>query len=218
MVECVLRRSVSTYEQEKQELVRSIRRGGVTDERVLRAMEKVPRHEFVPDSLMRVAYVDRPLPIGEDQTISQPSLVARMSSLLELEGDEKVLEIGTGSGYQTAVLAELAKEVWSIERIENLAENAKEVLNKLGYENVTVRVGDGALGWEEEALFEAIMVTAGAVEIPEALVQQLAEGGRLVIPVGKDLDDQELVVGRKIDGELKTESVAKVRFVPLVSG
>ncbi|HIE52022.1 MAG TPA: protein-L-isoaspartate(D-aspartate) O-methyltransferase, partial [Armatimonadetes bacterium] len=163
---------------------RQIRARGVRDPRVLEAMRQVPRHKFVLPSLQAQAYQDTPLPIGLDQTISQPYMVALMTELLELKGPEKVLEVGTGSGYQAAILAELAEQVYTIERIPELAAAARQRLQELGYHNVTVRVGDGTLGWPEEAPFEAIIVTAGGQTVPPALKEQLAEGGRLVIPVG----------------------------------
>ncbi|MBC7331141.1 MAG: protein-L-isoaspartate(D-aspartate) O-methyltransferase [Synergistetes bacterium] len=157
---------------------------GIRDGRVLEAMRKVPRHLFVPESYISEAYDDHPVPIGEGQTISQPYIVALMTSLLDLKGDERVLEIGTGSGYQTAILAELAKEVYSVERIASLAEKAEKRLKELGYRNVKIKVGDGSLGWEEHAPYDAIIVTAAAPKVPKPLVKQLKVGGRLVIPIG----------------------------------
>src|SRR5438132_14381256 len=159
-------------------------RRGVIDSRVLAAMRKVPRHLFVQEALRERAYGDHPLPIGEEQTISQPFIVGLMTSLLELTGREKVLEVGTGSGYQTAVLAELARRVCSIERLPRLAERARATLEALGYDNVWVRVGNGTLGWPDQAPFDRIIVTAGGPSVPPPLFQQLAEGGRMVVPVG----------------------------------
>jgi len=157
---------------------------GIKDERVLSAMRKVPRHLFVDASLIDRAYEDHALPIGEGQTISQPYMVAIMTELLELKGDERVLEIGTGSGYQSAILAELSFKVYSIERIEGLATRARKILDSLGYRNIEIRIANGTYGWKEESPFNGIIVTAGAPDIPETLIEQLVEGGRLVIPVG----------------------------------
>ena len=186
---------------------------GVSDPRVLAAMRRVPRHEFVPAELRAHAYEDHPLPIGEGQTISQPYIVALMTELASVRSGSKVLEIGTGSGYQAAVLAELAGEVYSIGIVESLADSAAERLRRLGYRSVHVRKGDGYRGWPEQAPFTAVIVTAAPPEIPLALKQQLAQGGRLVIPVGDSFQDL-LVVTRTADG-FATRSVAPVRFVPM---
>jgi len=188
---------------------------GVTDERVLAAMRRIPRHLFVEEPLRDRAHGDHPLPIGEEQTISQPYIVGFMTQLLELRGQEKVLEVGTGSGYQTAVLAELARRVCSIERLPRLAERARGLLEQLGYDNVWVRVGSGTLGWPDEAPFDRILVTAGGPSIPPPLFQQLAEGGRMVVPVG-DVANQTLTVVEKIRGEMKTRSYGDCKFVKLV--
>jgi len=188
---------------------------GVTDQRVLKALAKVPRHLFVPEALIDQAYDDSPLVIGHGQTISQPYTVAFMTEALELKGDERVLEIGTGSGYQAAVLAELAQEIFSIERIPELADLARERLADLGYKNVRVKVGDGTLGWEEFAPYGAIMVTASGPEIPEPFIAQLAEGGRLVLPVG-DRSSQNMYRVRKKRGELVKDYLGPFRFVELV--
>jgi protein-L-isoaspartate(D-aspartate) O-methyltransferase len=188
---------------------------GVSDPLVLEAMRRVPRHRFVPQGLWDQAYNDYPLPIGEDQTISQPYIVALMTEALELRSTDRVLEIGTGSGYQAAVLAELAAEVYSIDRLASLAENAKKVLAVLSYKNFHVRVGDGTLGWPEEAPFEAILVTAGAPQVPRPLVEQLALGGRLVIPVG-DRFSQTLTRIRKTKEGLKYDYMGGCRFVRLI--
>jgi protein-L-isoaspartate(D-aspartate) O-methyltransferase len=188
---------------------------GVTDLRVLAAMRRVPRHRFVPQSLWDQAYNDYPLPIGEDQTISQPYIVALMTEALELKSTDRVLEIGTGSGYQAAVLAELAAEVYSIDRLASLAEQAQKVLAELGYKNFHVRVGDGTLGWPEEAPFEAILVTAGAPQVPRPLVEQLALGGRLVIPVG-DRFSQTLTRVLKTEDGVKYDYLGGCRFVRLI--
>jgi protein-L-isoaspartate(D-aspartate) O-methyltransferase len=195
---------------------RQIRARGVKEPRVLAALEKVPRHIFVPEPLKYGAYGDYPLPIGEGQTISQPYIVAFMTEALGLKPSDKVLEIGTGSGYQAAVLAELVREVYTIEIIEELAKRARGLLDKMGYRNIHVRIGDGYNGWPQEAPFDAIMVTAAPDEIPERLVSQLKEGGRLVLPVGKPGGIQELIRGQKVAGRLKTETLMAVRFVPMV--
>ncbi len=188
---------------------------GVRDLAVLKAMEKAPRHLFVPEVMLEQAYEDSPLPIGSKQTISQPYTVAFMTEALELTGNEKVLEIGTGSGYQTAILAELSKEVYSLERIPELAKLASKRLAELGYKNVQVRAGDGTLGWPEAAPFAAIIVTAGAPEIPEPLLEQLEDRGRLVIPVG-DKYSQTMIRVRKRGQETARESLGPFRFVELI--
>ena len=190
-------------------------RRGITDARVLGAMRKVPRHLFVEEALRGRAYGDHPLPIGEEQTISQPYIVALMTQLLELSGREKVLEVGTGSGYQTAVLAEVARRVCSIERLPRLAERARALLEQLGYTNVWVRVGGGTLGWPDEAPFDRILVTAGAPAVPPPLFQQLVEGGRMVVPIG-DAMNQALTLVEKVGGEMKTRECGECKFVKLV--
>jgi protein-L-isoaspartate(D-aspartate) O-methyltransferase len=192
-----------------------IKRRGVTDSRVLAAMGKVPRHRFIPRHLWEQAYNDYPLPIGEDQTISQPYIVALMTEALELKGPEKVLELGTGSGYQAAVLAELASQVFTIERLPALARTAEHVLAALGYTNVQVRVADGTLGWLEEAPFDAILVTAGSPQVPAPLTDQLAMGGRLVIPVG-DRYTQTLTRVRRTPEGINHEYLGGCRFVKLI--
>jgi protein-L-isoaspartate(D-aspartate) O-methyltransferase len=187
----------------------------VEDRRVLEAMRAVPRHEFVPGPLRGRAYENRPLPIGHDQTISQPYIVARMTELLELEPGEKVLEIGTGSGYQAAVLAEITDSVYSIEIVGELARTARQRLRRLGYDGVRVRHGDGWAGWPGHAPFDAIVVTAAPEEVPPPLVEQLAPGGRMVIPVGPQLYGQTLTLIRKDrDGTVTREEISGVRFVP----
>jgi protein-L-isoaspartate(D-aspartate) O-methyltransferase len=186
------------------------------DARVLQALAKVPRHRFVPDSQLRYAYENRPLPIGHGQTISQPYIVAIMTDLLKVEPDDRVLEIGTGSGYQAAVLAELVKEVYSIEIIEPLGKRASELLKQLGYKNVDTRIGDGYYGWEAHAPFDAIIVTAAADHIPPPLIQQLKPGGRMMIPVGSRFMTQQLVIVEKtMSGDVSTRLILPVRFVPL---
>jgi protein-L-isoaspartate(D-aspartate) O-methyltransferase len=201
----------------RQQMVeRQLKGRDITDPAVLRAMGTVPRHRFVQSALAADAYSDRALPIDEGQTISQPYIVALMTALSELAGPERVLEVGTGSGYQAAVLAEIVRQVYTIEILPGLAASAGARLRALGYGRVAVRAGDGYLGWPDAAPFDAIVVTAGATHIPEPLVAQLAEGGRLVIPVGGSSGAQELIQGRKIGGRLVTRVVLPVRFVPLV--
>jgi protein-L-isoaspartate(D-aspartate) O-methyltransferase len=193
-----------------------IRARGVTDERVLAAMGSVPREEFVPDSQRPFAYEDRPLPIGEGQTISQPYIVALMTELLEVEPDDRVLEIGTGSGYQAAILAELTYHVYTIEILETLGLRAEQTLARLGYDQVHVMIGDGYRGWPEHAPFDAIIVTCAPEAVPEPLVDQLADGGRMVIPVGPQWTNQTLYVMEKEAGGLRSTGVIPVRFVPMV--
>jgi len=189
---------------------------GVSDQRVIDAMLKVPRHKFVEQALESQAYQDAPLPIGEKQTISQPYMVAVMSEALELDGSETVLEVGTGSGYQAAVLSLLADRVFSLERIPSLARRARRILDECGFSKVNIRVADGTRGWQEMAPFDAIMVTAGAPDVPQEYLAQLAVGGRLVIPVG-DRDSQVLMrITRSGDNEYKEERILGCRFVPLI--
>ena len=187
---------------------------GITNARVLAAMEKVPRHEFVPPSYRALAYSDSPLPIGHGQTISQPYIVAFMTAQLDPQPTDKILEIGTGSGYQAAVLAGLVDEVYSIEIVEPLAARAKADLQRLGYTNVHVRAGDGYKGWPEAAPFDAIIVTCAPDHVPKPLVEQLKEGGRVIIPVGSS-SDQQLFILQKSGGEVKRRAVLPVRFVPM---
>jgi len=188
---------------------------GIVEEKVLSVFRKVPRHEFVPESEAGSAYGDYPLPIGEGQTISQPYMVAAMTELLDLKKSDKVLEIGTGSGYQAAVLAELAGEVYSVERVQPLADRARENLKKLGCANVKIKVGDGTLGWGENAPYDAIVVTAGSPEVPKALIEQLSEGGRLAIPVGGRYS-QMLTKVQKLKSKIKATDVCGCVFVPLI--
>lgn len=192
-----------------------LERRGIRDSRVLRALRKVPRHRFVDEALVGRAYGDYPLPIGEGQTISQPYMVALMSEVLGLAGHERVLEIGTGSGYQTAVLAELCGKVFSIERIKGLADRAVGILDSLGYCNVLVRIGDGTLGWREQGPFDAILVTAGAPVIPEALIGQLEPKGRIVLPVG-DANSQILRKGVRNDTGMTWTEFGECVFVKLI--
>ncbi len=188
---------------------------GIHDAKVLEAMRKVPRHLFVSEALQDQAYGDFPLPIGEGQTISQPFIVAEMSQALELTKDDRVLEIGTGSGYQTAILAELVYRVYTIERVRSVYVRGRKMLDQLKYHNVVAKCSDGTLGWPEEAPFEAIIVTAGAPEVPETLVEQLGPGGRLVIPVGGRLSQALFKVVRHEDGARKTD-MGGCRFVKLI--
>ena len=204
------------YTAERARMVdRQIAPRGVSDPRVLAAMKKVPRHRFIPSHLWDQAYGDYPLPIGEDQTISQPYIVALMTELLELKATDRVLEVGTGSGYQAAILAELAGQVYSIDRVASLLARAEQILASLGYANIKTRVGDGTLGWPEEMPFDAIIVTAGAPQVPRPLTEQLALGGRLVIPVG-DTWSQTLTCIRQTTDGLKFEYHGGCRFVRLI--
>jgi len=204
------------FAREREKMVEGqLVRRGISDERVLAALRRIPRHRFVEEGLQHRAYGDYPLPIGEEQTISQPYIVALMTSLLELTGGEKVLDIGTGSGYQTAVLAELSRRVCSIERLPRLAERARKLLESLGYANVWIRVGNGALGWPDEAPFDRILVAAAGPSVPPPLVEQLGEGGRLVAPVG-DEESQTLTLVERRHGEVHTRAMGECRFVKLV--
>jgi len=188
---------------------------GITDKRVLQAMAEVPRHLFVEDAMQAQAYGDHPLPIGGDQTISQPLVVAAMTQALQLTGTEQVLEIGTGSGYQASVLSRLCEKVYTVERINSLLAGARKVFDSLRYYNILARLDDGTMGWQEYAPYDAIIVTAGGPEIPQPLVDQLADNGRMVIPVG-ERDVQELHFVKKVDGEVKIEKMESVRFVSLI--
>ncbi len=204
-------------EQLREQMVkRQIADRGVRDQRVLDAIGKVERHKFVPEKDVTSAYGDFPLPIGHGQTISQPYIVALMTELCELDGSEKVLEIGTGSGYQAAVLGLLADEVYTIEIVEYLGKQAKNRLKNMNYDNVHVRIGDGYKGWPEEAPFDVIIVTAAPPEIPRALIEQLDDGGIMVVPVGEF--SQELVKLEKRGDSLEKKTVTYVRFVPMVHG
>jgi protein-L-isoaspartate(D-aspartate) O-methyltransferase len=193
---------------------RQIRDRGISDQKVLLAMSTVPRHLFVPDYLRRQAYMDGPLPIGHGQTISQPFIVAYMTEILHIKPHHKVLEIGTGSGYQAAVLAELTDRVYTMEIIPELADTAGKRLKETGYTNVLVRQGDGYHGWPEEAPFDAIVVTAAAEFIPPPLLQQLKDGGRMIIPVGSPFFVQHLMLVEKKQAKITTRSLMPVRFVP----
>jgi protein-L-isoaspartate(D-aspartate) O-methyltransferase len=205
------------FEEARRGMLDEIRRLGLTDARVLEAMSQVPRHEFVPAEYQAYAYADTPLPIGLDQTISQPYVVALMTALVDPEPSDRLLEVGTGSGYQAAVVARLVADVYSIEIVSELARSAAARLERLGVSNVTVREGDGYLGWPEQAPFDGILVTAGATEIPAPLVEQLAPGGRMVIPVGGEPTYQTLqVLEKQSNGEIEVRDVIPVRFVPLL--
>lgn len=190
---------------------------GINDKLLLVAMARVPRHEFVPDRYREEAYEDRPLPIGKEQTISQPYIVAATIGALHLSGHSRVLEVGTGSGYQTAILAELSDHVYSIERHEDLAVSARAALERLEYRNITIITGDGCLGYAEHAPYDAIAVSAAAAQIPQPLLDQLAEGGRMVIPIGP-ADAQQLQLVNKVNGNLRIHVLENCRFVPLIAG
>jgi protein-L-isoaspartate(D-aspartate) O-methyltransferase len=200
----------------RKRMVAELVKRGITDQRVLDAMLQIPRHIFVEEAMAAQAYSDTSLPIGEKQTISQPYTVAKMTQMLELTGREKVLELGTGSGYQAAVLATLADRVYTVERIRPLALKARKALDSLRLLNVNLRIGDGTDGWPEEAPFDAILVTAGAPGVPQCLVDQLGPGGRLVIPVGDQVDQQLLVVRKRLDGSVEREESEGCRFVRLI--
>ena len=194
-----------------------IKKRGITDQAILDAMKEVNRHEYVQENFERLAYSDRPVPIGYGQTISQPYIVAFMSHKLNVASHHKVLEIGTGSGYQAAVLAELSDHVYTIEIIPELAKRAEKVLKKNDYDNITIRIGDGYKGWPEHAPFDRIMVTAAPKEIPEKLVEQLAPGGIMVLPVGETVMMQYLwLITKDNDGQIEKEKILPVRFVPMV--
>jgi len=199
----------------RRRLVETLQEKGIKDLGVLRAIDMVPRHKFVPESTRHRAYEDAALPIGSGQTISQPYVHARALELLQLTGKERVLEIGTGSAYQTALLAELAAQVFSIERVAALLDRSRLLLSELGVRNVSLLLGDGTLGWRDYAPFDAIVVGAGSPHVPPALEEQLAEGGRLLLPIG-DREEQVLAVFTKRDGVLERRDITPVRFVPLI--
>jgi protein-L-isoaspartate(D-aspartate) O-methyltransferase len=208
-------RQEGSYQVLRERMVeRQILARGIADQAVLDAMRRVPRHEFVPEDLRHAAYEDHPLPIGEGQTISQPYIVALMTEVLHLLPGERVLEIGTGSGYQAAVLAELTDQVYTIEILEDLGKRGEETLQRLGYSRVRVKIGDGYLGWEEHAPYDAIMVTCAPDHIPQPLVDQLVEGGRMVIPVGRGYR-QELYLVEKQEGQIRQTDIIPVLFVPM---
>ncbi|HMA86647.1 MAG TPA: protein-L-isoaspartate(D-aspartate) O-methyltransferase [Desulfosalsimonadaceae bacterium] len=202
--------------EEREQMVRKqLRQRGISDEQLLKAFREVKRHLFVPDNYQDLAYSDQPLPIGYDQTISQPYIVAFMTEALDLKETDRVLEVGTGSGYQAAILAEICRAVYTIEIIPSLGETARQLLNDLDYTNVHVKIGDGYEGWAAHAPYDAIIVTCSPTHVPKPLKEQLTDGGRMIIPVGKKYA-QELVRLRKKEGELVEESVLPVRFVPMV--
>ena len=206
----------ASYDEQRREMVeQQLRRRGIHDNRVLEAMLQVPRHEFVSEEFRAQAYEDHPLPIGKEQTISQPLIIAISLQALILSGSESVLEVGTGSGYQTALLARLARQVYSVERHPELAETAEGILRDLSYQNVQVSIRDGSQGWKEHSPYDAILVSAAAPSIPRSLVEQLAEAGRMVIPVGPP-HAQELLFVRRSGATTTTETVDGCRFVPLV--
>ncbi len=206
----------SRFVKQREAMVRvQIESRGITEPATLDALRKVERHKFVPPKYQNKAYEDHPLPIGENQTISQPYIVALMTQVLDLKKNEKVLEIGTGSGYQAAVLAEICNHVYTIEIIDTLGQRAQKLLADLGYKNINVKIGDGYKGWEEHSPFDAIIVTCAPTHIPEPLKKQLAEGGKMVIPVGKTFA-QELVLLTKKNGKIRRESIIPVRFVPML--
>jgi protein-L-isoaspartate(D-aspartate) O-methyltransferase len=215
MASPLLAEDTEFFSQRRNMVEGQIKRRGVSDQRVLDAMLKVERHVFVPLYLRSLAYIDSPLPIGNGQTISQPYIVALMTELADVGPEDKVLEIGTGSGYQAAILAELAKEVYTIEIIPELSERAEKLLNELGYKNIKVMQGDGYLGWPECAPFDAVIVTCAPLDIPEKLIEQLSEDGRIVIPVG-EAGNQVLKLLVKKSGEIIEEEVIPVSFVPMV--
>jgi len=204
------------YYSERVKMVNSqIKARGVKNQQVLKAMEKVPRHLFVPSNLQNQAYNDNPLQIGEGQTISQPYIVGFMTAALEPDSTYRVLEIGTGSGYQAAILGEICDSVFTIEIFESLGESASKILEKLGYQNIKVKIGDGYQGWPDKAPFDAIIVTCSPTQIPVPLTKQLKEGGKMIIPVGHSYQ-QELILLNKENGILKKKKVLPVRFVPMI--
>ena len=204
------------YYSERVKMVNSqIKARGVKNQQVLKAMEKVPRHLFVPSNLQNQAYNDNPLQIGEGQTISQPYIVGFMTAALEPDSTYRVLEIGTGSGYQAAILGEICDSVFTIEIFESLGESAAKILEKLGYQNIKVKIGDGYQGWPDKAPFDAIIVTCSPTQIPDPLTKQLKEGGKMIIPVGHSYQ-QELILLNKENGILKKKKVLPVRFVPMI--
>jgi protein-L-isoaspartate(D-aspartate) O-methyltransferase len=210
-----MKNTKNAYAEERRSMVtKQIESRGIKDVHVLEAMKKVPRHTFVPENMRKFAYNDEPLPIGKGQTISQPYIVAYMTEVLELSSEFKVLEVGTGSGYQAAVLAEIVKDVFTVEIIDELSKNARGVLEAEGYTNIHFRVGDGANGWAENAPYDAIMVTAAPPDIPKALQGQLTVGGRMIVPVGDAFQELVLIVREK--RKFRKKNLLPVRFVPLV--
>ena len=204
------------FEVARKRMVAELVKRGITDQRVIAAMQSIPRHIFVEEAMAAQAYSDSSLPIGEKQTISQPYTVAKMTQMLGLTGREKVLELGTGSGYQAAVLATLADRVYTVERIRPLALKARRALDSLGLLNLNLKIGDGTEGWPEEAPFDAILVTAGSPQVPQCLIDQLAPGGRLVIPVGDRVDQTMVLVTKELDGMVARQDSEDCRFVRLI--
>jgi protein-L-isoaspartate(D-aspartate) O-methyltransferase len=203
------------YKEQREAMVETqLKRRGIKDERVLEVLRTIPRHDFVPEDMKKFAYNDEPLPIGNGQTISQPYIVAYMTEALQLKPESKVLEIGTGSGYQAAVLAEIVSEVYTVEYVEELSLKAQEVLNGKGYDNIFFRVGDGNSGWKDHAPYDAIMVTAAPAKMPQKLQEQLGTNGRMIVPVGDTF--QELVLVTREKKRFKSKKLLSVRFVPLV--
>lgn len=206
-------------EKEREEMAEIIEAEGINDSATLNAMRHVPRHHFVPESHRSMAYENQPLPIGYDQTISQPFIVAYMTQMIELQAGDKVLEIGTGSGYQAAVLSELTPEVYTIEIVEELGEQARNLFDELGYNTIQNKIGDGYKGWPEHAPFDAIVVTAAPEELPDALIEQLKPGGVMIIPVGRQSSTQYInKITKSEDGEISSERMLPVRFVPMIRG
>ena len=203
------------YERQRRQLIETVREQGIEDLEILRAFDLTPRHLFLPESVQHRAYEDAPLPIGFSQTASQPSLQALYLKLLQLEPTDRVLEVGTGSGFQTVLLAHLAGHVYSVERIRELSQRARTVIDSLRLSNVALLVGDGTIGWSRYAPYDAILVAAGAPSVPQALLDQLAVGGRLLIPIGT-LDEQQLTMFTKTESGIESEEVARVIFVPLL--
>ncbi len=216
---CVMTAAAQNYSAQRNRMVDTqIQRRGIEDEAVLRAMRTVPRHRFVPERYVQRAYEDRPLPIGYGQTISQPYIVAYMTELVRPRPGQRILEVGTGSGYQAAVLAEIVDSVFTIEIVPELATAVTGRLDRLGYDTVTVKHADGYHGWAEHAPFDAIVVTAAAEHVPPPLIEQLKEGGRMIIPVGSPFFTQTLMLIEKRNGEVRTRSIIPVRFVPFTRG
>lgn len=203
------------FSQKRQSLVEQFIKPYIHDEKIINVFLQIPREEFIPDEYKNEAYEDKALPVGESQTISQPSLVALMTKLLDLKGTEKILEIGTGSGYQAAILAKLCRQVFTVEIIPTLYEKATETLQRLNLSNVRCFLGNGSVGLEKFAPYNGIIVTAGGKQIPEALTDQLIEGGKIVIPIGETPYDQKLILGIKKNGKIETQDIESVAFVPL---
>ena len=207
--------SLQKYAGHRQKMIEEIIDRGIKDLRVIKAMSRVPRHVFVRDSFHHKAYGDHPLPIGASQTISQPYVVAAMSEALQLTGEERVLEIGTGSGYQTALLSELAAQVFTIERVKSLGRQAKQLLDGLGYTHINYKIFDGTYGWRELGPYDAVLITAAGPEVPQALIEQVKDGGRIVAPIGDD-QGQELMVYTKRGKRLRAKRMGDCFFVPLI--